>query len=705
LLEKTAHCFEFGPFVLNPESRSLTKDGAPVTLTTKTLETLSVLVQNRGKVMSKDELLAALWPDTVVEEANLTQSISTLRKILGDSPKDHRYIVTLAGRGYQFVADVKVVTEESDVAEIAVAATAHQRRPRLLWAGVTCLAVIAFAGFVWFLLNARGSSSGTFPSREIPLTSKVGIVTLPSFSPDGRQIAYSWAPTADSTSSIYVKSIAAGTELRLTNPPGHDGFPAWSPDGQWVAFWRALPGNNGIYIVSALGGPVRRVIALEDCRGFGWFPDGKHLIVSESSGNQHFRLASVDVASGQRQPLLSSPGLDEGAPALSPDGKTLGFIGWDAARNDLYLRSMDGGPARLLVENAGGVLAWTADGSEIVFSWNRPGLWRIPVKGGTPRPVTSNAWSLGIPAIARHGNRLAYVVNELNENFWRIDLSSGSPKRAAPPVQLENSVRQQWDPSYSPDGRRLAFGSNRSGSDQIWVSDAQGGAAAQITHFTDVRPGCPRWSPDGASIAFNAAPKMNSDIYVIRPDGGEPRRITTNSGEDTVPSWSRDGRWIYFTSARSGQDQIWKVPAATGESPSTPAVQVTQDGGVDAFESTDGKDLYFAKGYEKQGLWRKELADAKGREEPVLASLQHWGWWALSPQGIYYFEQPESPSQAGARLKFLNLAAERTAQLATLEKPLNQSTAVVTLSPDGRSLVYTQTDRFGSDIMLIENFH
>ena len=106
MLEKTAHCFEFGPFVLNPDSRSLTKDGVTVTLTTKTLETLSVLVQNRGKVMSKDELLAALWPDTVVEEANLTQSISTLRKILGDSPKDHRYIVTLPGRGYQFLHEL-----------------------------------------------------------------------------------------------------------------------------------------------------------------------------------------------------------------------------------------------------------------------------------------------------------------------------------------------------------------------------------------------------------------------------------------------------------------------------------------------------------------------------------------------------------------------------------------------------------------------
>ena len=149
--------------------------------------------------------------------------------------------------------------------------------------------------------------------------------------------------------------------------------------------------------------------------------------ISESSGNQHFRLASVDVASGQSQVLISSPGLDEGAPALSPDGKTL-----------------------------------------------------------------------------------AYVVNELNENFWRINLSRGSPNRAAPPVKLENSVRQQWDPSYSPDGRGLAFGSNRSGSDQIWVSDAQGGGPFRLpTLQTSAQERASKGAAGGYPANEHAGPRGN----------------------------------------------------------------------------------------------------------------------------------------------------------------------------------------------------
>jgi Tol biopolymer transport system component/DNA-binding winged helix-turn-helix (wHTH) protein len=704
VVEKTVTSFQFGPFSLNPDSRVLLKDGAPVAVTGKVLEALVVLVQNRGKVMSKDELLAILWPDTVVEEANLTQNISTLRKVLGDSPKDHRYIVTLPGRGYQFVGEVNAATDEREggIAPVEI----RRRRPRLLWAVATGLAVFAVAGVVWIVKSTGAGSSPTLQSREIPLTSAAGIVTCPSFSPDGKQIAYMRATAGwEGTHSIYTKLIGAGTELRLTSPSGDDSFPAWSPDGQYVAFWRELPGKNGIYLVSALGGPARRITAIEACRGFNWYPDGRRLIVSEPSAGQHFRLATVKVDTGQRQPLTSNPMEDETSPALSPDGKTVAFIGWTATHGDMYVMPSEGGTPRKLTEIEGGVLAWTADGREIVYNSQPAGLWRISITSGTPRRITSSAASLGFPAIAQRGNLLAYVVNEINENLWRMDLSPASPGLPPAPVLLESSTRQQWDPSYSPDGRRLAFGSNRSGSDQIWVSDAQGGGASQITHLEAARPGCPRWSPDGASIAFNAAHNVNSDIYVVGPDGGEPRRVTTHAGGDTVPNWSGDGRWIYFTSARSGQDQIWKVPAAAGESPSTPALQVTQGGGVDAFESVDGKYLYFAKGYEKTGLWRKELGDAKSREEPVLESLQHWGWWALAPQGVYFFEQPQFPPQARESLKFFDLASKRTTQLATLEKPLNQQTAVVTLSPDGRSLVYTRTDRFGSDIMLIENFH
>jgi hypothetical protein len=183
-----------------------------------------------------------------------------------------------------------------------------------------------------------------------------------------------------------------------------------------------------------------------------------------------------------------------------------------------------------------------------------------------------------------------------------------------------------------------------------------------------------------------------------------PRRLTTSPAEDVVPSWSHDGKWIYFASNRSGHFQIWKVPADTGESSATPAARVTQHGGFNAFESADGKYLYFAKGPAKPGVWRRRL-DARddGVEEPVLESIEQWSWWSVSPNGIYFFqrlEQQPQVRQTRIALKFFNLQSRRISQLALLHKPVGP----LALSPDGRRLVYTQIDRLDRDLMLVENF-
>jgi len=590
-----------------------------------------------------------------------------------------------------------------------------------------CLAAIAIVATIWE--TKRGADRTGQPSQEIPLTGLPGWVRTPYFSPDGKQIAYRWSQDG-SDSSIYVKLIGTGTTLRLTNPPGADSLPAWSPDGQWVAFLRYLPGGSGVYVVSALGGPARLVTPIEFCAGLDWFPDGKHLIVSEGSeflGVSFFdffpggkrsvvsgssarlppRLSSVAIDTGQRQSLISNSGASLGdlrSPALSPDGKTIAFVGSTAdSVGNVYLRAVDGGQPLLLARDATSG-AWMPDGGAIVFSSNNGRLWRIPVTGGTPHAVTSSAETVATPAVARHGNSLAYVVSDRMDTFWRIDLSGKIPPVAAPAVRLENSARGQWDPSYSPDGSRIAFGSNRGGFKEVWVADSEGRTAVQLTRF-ESDSGSPRWSPDGSWIAFDSRPNGNADIFVIRPDGGRPRRITTYAGEDVEPSWSRDGRWIYFMSMRSGEQQIWKVPADTGESPSTPAVQVTQGGGLNAFESAEGRYLYYAKGRGKVGLWRKALAVPNGREEPVLESLQYWGWWALAPQGIYFLEASESLRFGRVRLKFLDLASKRITELAAMGMPVNDAAPAICLSPDGRHLVYMQLERAGSDIMLVENFH
>jgi hypothetical protein len=183
-----------------------------------------------------------------------------------------------------------------------------------------------------------------------------------------------------------------------------------------------------------------------------------------------------------------------------------------------------------------------------------------------------------------------------------------------------------------------------------------------------------------------------------------PRRITAKRGDNCVPSWSRDGTRVYFASSRSGRFEIYMVLATTGETPDNPAVQITHGGGFRAMESLDGQYLYYAKGRGKPGLCRLKLSHhSKSQEEPVLESLQNWGWWTLGPSVIYFLDLPRS-LPARVHLKALDLSQGSTRELAILQYQALVATPAITASPDGRRLVYTQIDFMEDNLILVENF-
>jgi len=189
----------------------------------------------------------------------------------------------------------------------------------------------------------------------------------------------------------------------------------------------------------------------------------------------------------------------------------------------------------------------------------------------------------------------------------------------------------------------------------------------------------------------------NRDIYVVSSNGGMPRRLTTEPGEDTCPSWSRDGRWIYFGSSRSGPLQIWKMPSTGG-----PAVQVTRYGGFEGFESTDAKHFYYAKGRDAPGICR--IAVGGGAETPVVDrhGAGFWRSWAVTDAGIY-FASAEMPARPV--LEFFDFAAGDTMGVAVLARPISARVWGLALSPDRRWILYTQIDQSSSDIMLMQRFH
>ncbi|MEP6819908.1 MAG: hypothetical protein ABJA18_10280, partial [bacterium] len=261
------------------------------------------------------------------------------------------------------------------------------------------------------------------------------------------------------------------------------------------------------------------------------------------------------------------------------------------------------------------------------------------------------------------------------------------------PAKLIASTRNDTSPQFSP-GRRIAFQSDRSGQQEIWMCDSDGTNPVQLTslnHFA----GTPRWSPDGQQIAFDFFEERRGQIYVASAEGGQPRPLTAGDFDNLMPSWSGDGKWIYFSSNRTGVYQVWRVPAQGGE-----AVQVTRQGGGLAFESPDGKYVYYIKSFPTPGIWRIPVDG--GEELQVLDSFksEFKGDWAVVDDGIYFVN---ADAKDVLTMEFFDFATRKARQVARLGK-VHISDQSIAVSPDRRQILYTQLDHEGEDIMLVENF-
>jgi Tol biopolymer transport system component len=354
-----------------------------------------------------------------------------------------------------------------------------------------------------------------------------------------------------------------------------------------------------------------------------------------------------------------------------------------------------GGKERRLITGSqyGWGLAWTADGRELVFGragWlgNSGWLWKISAHGGEPERLQFGQEG-GEPSI--RGNRLAYARQSTNLNIWKRAVDAGHS--ATESEKFLTSTTIESGPQFSPDGRSIVFESTRSGAYEIWLCRSDGSNLLQLTHFNTVT-GTPRWSPDGEQIAFDSRAPGNADIFVMDSRGGSIRQLTHESSTDVIPSWSRDGRWIYFASDRSGDWEVWKMPSAGGA-----VLQVTRHGGYGGFESADGKFFYYAKGATVPGIWR--IPTSGSEETEVVGALEsgYWSYWALVENGIYYLDTAAMPG-----INFFDLTTQRTTRVFDFENhPAREATGIA-VSPNGKTILYTQLDALSRDIVLVENY-
>ena len=587
------------------------------------------------------------------------------------------------------------------------------------WRVAVALVVLGFLGWgVTRLWNDAGAQ----PSRLITVTSMPGAEEDPSLSPDGNFVTFSWTgPAPDATADIWIKAVDGDALRNVTNTPdASEKYPAWSPDGQYIAFTRFTKDRRAVIKVSALGGNEQ--IVAEGAGSATWAPDGRSLVMVARTDEGTFGLVHHVLETGAQRRLTEAPaGFQEFNPRVSPDGRTVAFERYGEGRSAVHLVPLSGGAPELLGEWTGGNIAgleWTPDGRDLLVSQPSPSgrrLVRVPVHVRGPAvPVPGIPYESLNPSVSRvpNGNtyRLAIVSGQQDVGLRLVDLQAsrhGDTITADSPFC--DASRMDAPGRFSPDGRQVAFTSDRNGSPQVWVASRDGSALRSVTQLKDASVSLGSWSPDGRWLVFDATIGDRTNIFTVSVDGGAAKQLTKGGPTEIDPEWSRDGRWIFYASIVSGRSTIWKVPAAGGA-----PLQLTSEIGFDPRESPDGESIYFIDRPRSFGLGPisrlKRVPAGGGSAETVDIPVMP-GAWEVSETGIVFLSiagrtGTMDPIRAPTVVQVYDFKDHRVRTLGKLGFVVGPygATRFLTVSRDGRWALASHVDHWDRDILVVDHF-
>lgn len=522
-------------------------------------------------------------------------------------------------RAKEILIDLKRIKRETDSGQAAAPITPP--RSTRLWTGIlqrpilvaSLLGAIALLGATYYFLTSKTQQTTTSTSRPdsqlrlTPLTSGGVLSFFPSWSPDGKWIAY--ASDEAGNLNIWKKPIVGGQAVQLTSTSYNEGQPAWSPDGRTIAFSSDQDGG-GVFLIPSDGGTPWHLTR------FGnnptWSPDNKTLAF-----DWHGSIYLVSSAGGEPRLLV---GGTSGIPCVvwSPDGRKLIF--WNRTGGDIYVVRVDDGksePLKLVPvgEEVAG-LAWSKDGQQLVISRGPFGgnknLWKVVVDPGAgktigePSRLTVSTTDDIQCAFSPDGNKLAFTVRQFERHLWAFSidpatgLTTGKSERLTsksklnyyPAISLdgrklvwtahdtdqgmlyctqleekvEKKVTREWarsirevGGSFCSDTQQMCYSSTLRGSFEIWRIPSLGSVGLQLTQTSgSIRDTLPTWSPDGNTIAFYSNRSSNWDIWSVQATGtSEPKQLTRWKTNELYPSWSPDGRYLAFSTDQNGTADIW----------------------------------------------------------------------------------------------------------------------------------------------------
>lgn len=673
---------------MDGEQKVLLANGNPLPLAPKVFDTLLILVDNSGRIVEKKDLMSRLWPDTFVEESNLTFNIQQLRKVLGDNARQPRFIETVPRRGYRFIAEVKQDFESTGAGnEIAPAAPASiLPATKRSYFPLAALGVLLSGSILiaLFLVQGRHTSlelsapilSAPFKSEKFSNTGHYYAV----ISPDGKYVAYT--REIEGRQNIWLRQLETSENIQIVPPSNHhysglaishggnslyfvrkneteqtpteicrvmtfggipvklientEGWISLSPDDRQISFVRCKYQDGdfcSLFVAGADGKDERRLLTRPRPIRIGdnqFSPDGKTIAFASGqswSGGSDFRLMSVDLASGAESEISSKRFFNIKSLKWLPDGKGLLLTAKESldGRIKIWQVSTVTGEARALTKDAADYVSISLDRSaQKMIATQVSNSFRLHL---APAGDVKN-WRILTTArgftFAPDG-KIIYSGDD--NNIWTINADGGEQR------QLTNSSLNDFWPRVSPDGQHIFFTSNRTGSNQVWRMNADGSNQMQISSREG---GYPLFvTPDGKWIYFQSA--LHQTLWRVLTAGGEEGQFS----EETVfsPAFSSDGKFVaYFFRPKEGGSRM-KIAVMAIESRrvwKTFALANEKSNSVEIAWASDNRSFNYLTIHEsRNSLWSQTLDGGSPRLVAEFGD-EELGSVAFSPEGRYF---------------------------------------------------------------------
>jgi Tol biopolymer transport system component/DNA-binding winged helix-turn-helix (wHTH) protein len=693
---------DFDSYRLNRRRRILERDGVHVRLTPRVFDVLSLLVEEAGEVVTKEQLLEKVWADAVVEEGNINRTISTLRKQLGRQADGADFIETVPRVGYRFLAEVSTATKvrnelnEFDgggtVADEKVEPGSRRSRRPFFAPVLGALAVIATVGLIgWKYWTVQPTAPAVRKNVMVKVLDTPDEELNPTFSNDGRIRFGRRFPDK----SVRWFSVAEdGTDIREEKGIPNLSTGKWSPDGTKVVYAKA--GDHRKLYVSSSDGSDERLLPFSGGNS-AWSPDGKSFLYQALAPNSpvpnNSDIFLYNFESGDITPVVESLAFD-GDPAFSPDGRSIAFVSERDGNFEVYLMDLATKEIRRMTNHPAhdSFPSFPPDGTQLLFNSDRENentaAYLMNLDGSGLRRITDGPTYNGAPpdCWSSDGTKILLISDrDGDEDIFVMTVEPYAPEKL-----FDVSGPGPASPSYTPDGGAVVYQERDGNDSQIRIFDVARKASRHLTAVSGFEA-LPSLSPDGQIVAFQEKIDDNTEVMLIRMDGTGRVNLSQNHAKDVHPTFSPDGKTIAFSANRAGSSSFHELYVMNIDGSDQHMVYGDRATSVTPVYSPDGRLLFFANDREEGRIGNFELfaMPVTGGTVTRLTNRRRADVQpSVSPDGkrIVF----SSTTDGNSEIYLMNIDGSGVVRLT--RDPSDDNTP--RWSPDGRSIIFS-SDRGG----------